>query len=104
VDYPLGEFAMNTTAVDSENRAFEDFVAVPDLIAGTFADIATVWSRKAGWKSDGNLSLAPNEIPPKANMISTWFCSQHSLMRRCALLIDKHADDRFSVDHCDVIK
>ena len=58
VDHPLGEFAMNSTQVDSGDRAFEDFVAGPDLVAGAFADIVTAWARQPEWRTGGDLSLA----------------------------------------------
>jgi hypothetical protein len=46
VDFPLGEFAMNTATVYPGDRSFEDFVAIPDLVAGAFTEITTNWSRQ----------------------------------------------------------
>lgn len=104
MDHPLGEFAMNTTAVDTGDCAFEDFVAVPDLIAGAFADIVTIWSKQPAWPNGGDLALAPDDSPAKANAISTWFCAQSPSLRRCAILIDRFDEDRFVVQHLDVTK
>jgi hypothetical protein len=49
VEHPLGELAVTTTAVDDSSRAFEDFVAVPDLVAGAMAELVSVWSRQPDW-------------------------------------------------------
>ena len=36
----MGIFAMNSTAIDGKERAFEDFVAIADLAAGMLSEIA----------------------------------------------------------------
>jgi hypothetical protein len=97
VNHPLGEFAMNTTQVDSGDRAFEDFVAVPDLVAGAFSDIITVWALQPDWHSVGDLNLEAPGIPRKASLIGTWFCAQASNLKRCAIIVDQRGEDTFGV-------
>lgn len=104
VGHPLGEFAMNTTEVDTGDRAFEDFVAVPDLVAGAFADIVTVWSQQPDWRYGGDLALDPAAIPAKANVISAWFCSKTASLKRCAVLIDQFDEQRFVVQNLDLTR
>jgi len=104
VGHPLGEFAMNSTQVDTGDRAFEDFVAVPDLIAGAFADIVTVWSQQPHWSDGGDLTLDIEAIPAKANEISTWFCKKSSNLKRCTVLIDHFDEHRFVVQNLDLTK
>jgi hypothetical protein len=97
VDHPLREFAMNSTQVDSGDRAFEDFVAVPDLVAGAFSDITTAWARQPDWHSAGNLSLEAAGIPRKASLIGTWFCAEAPTLKRCAMIVDQHGEGAFHV-------
>jgi hypothetical protein len=104
IDHPLGEFAMNSTQVDTNDRAFEDFVAVPDLVAGAFADIVTVWSQQPNWHETENLTLDPKAISAKANVISTWFCSGSPNLKRCAVLVDKIDEHRFLVQDLCITK
>lgn len=101
---PYGEFAMNTTAVDTAERAFEDFVAVPDLLAGAFADTVTEWSRTPDWGLGKDLTLHSTAIPSKANEIITWYTSDSKELKRCAILIDRVQDDLFSVQEFDIYK
>jgi len=105
VDHQMGEFCMNTTAVDGGTGSFEDFVAVPDLLAGMFADVATVWSKHPKWMSvEDELQLLPEHIPAKANAISTWFCRPCSTLRRCAILIERLDPARVIVRPLEVTK
>lgn len=103
-DHPLGEFAMNSTQVDTGDRAVEDFVAVPDLVAGAFADIVTVWSQQPDWRNGNDLTLSPEAIPAKANVISTWFCSESANLKRCAVLVDRFDEHRFVVQNLGLTK
>ena len=104
IDHQLGEFAMNSTQIDTCDRAFEDFVAVPDLIAGAFADIVTTWSQQPNWRDGGDLTLAPEDISTKANIISTWFCSKLPNLKRCAVLVDQFDEHRFVVQNLELSK
>jgi hypothetical protein len=97
IDHPLGVFAMNSTQVDSGDRAFEDFVALPDLIAGAFADITTVWARQPEWLTGGGLNLDSEGIPEKASLIGEWFCSEAPTLKRCAVIVDRCDEDKFGV-------
>ncbi len=97
VEHPLGEFAMNTTQVDSGDRAFEDFVAVPDLVAGAFADIVTRWARQPESRTRRDLSLDAETIPQKASVIAEWFGSEAPTLKRCAVIVDRYDERRFRV-------
>jgi hypothetical protein len=104
VNHPLGEFAMNSTEIDSGDRAFEDFVAIPDLVAGTFAELVTLWSREPGWRNGGDLYLAADRLTTKANVISAWFCSASSNLKRSVILIDRYDDQSYVVQQMDVCR
>ena len=103
-DHPLGEFAMNSTQVDEEERYFEDFVAIPDLVAGAFAEVVNVWSRDPRWYEGGDLFLMPDKLTRKANIVSTWFCDASPALKRAVVLVDRHDDKRFLVEHMDIVK
>lgn len=46
--FPMGVFAMNTTAIDGPERLYEDLCAVPDLAAGTASDVSAAVFRSGG--------------------------------------------------------
>jgi hypothetical protein len=41
-----GIFAMNTVAIDTEDRGFEDFLAIPDPTAGMIGAVMSLRSRR----------------------------------------------------------
>jgi hypothetical protein len=104
VSYPLGEFAMNSTQVDGGDRSFEDFVAIPDLVAGSFAEIITVWSRQPGWRDDDEMCLEPDLLTKKSNLISAWFCHPSQSLKRCVILVDRFDETRFRVQRINVYR
>lgn len=104
VDYPLGEFAMNTTEIDTHDRSFEDFVAVPDLIAGAFAEIVTKWSKQPDWHEDKDIFMMPKTLSFKSNLISSWFCQKAQTLRRCAVIIEPEENGQIAVKSFDYVR
>jgi hypothetical protein len=71
VSHHLGEFMMNTVAVDTGDRGFEDFVAVSDLAAGILTE---VMSGTAAEPASGELGvLRKKELSDKSDVIPTSF-------------------------------
>lgn len=104
IKHPLGELAVNTTEIDTIDRIFEDFVAIPDLIAGAFSEVVNVWSSQEGWSNDKELSLHPKYLSEKSNIISTWFCQKPQNLKRIIVLIDRHEKNSFKVQQMEVFK
>jgi len=104
MSHTLGEFAMNSTGVDTGDRGFEDFVAIPDLVAGALSEIVTVWSQEPSWGSrqEGTLLFLPDGLTKKSNLITSWFSCHSSSLKRCAILIDRADEHNFLVQQLDL--
>ena len=97
VPHCLGEFAFSSTAADGPARAFEDFVAIPDLVAGMLAEAMTHFSDHETWKSGGPLQLESSALSPKTEALSDWFWEQSDNLRRTAVIIDRHDEHQFRI-------
>jgi hypothetical protein len=87
--HSLGIFAMNSTAIDANDRAFEDFVAIPDLAAGMLSELC---SQLATWKDLSELAQYPlddGQLTLKSEIILDWFWFPSSRLRRTCIVIDK---------------
>jgi hypothetical protein len=97
VPHGLGEFAMNTVAVDPKDESFEDFVAIPDLAAGMLTEVVNQWSSAPMWSEGGALELAADRLSEKAKIIADWFWHPGGSLRKTSILIDRFAESRFTV-------
>lgn len=97
VSFSLGEFAMNTAAVYPGERSFEDFVAIPDLVAGAFAEIVTSWSREPSLRAGYIADLDSLHISPKARAIASWFFDRPNSLARGAIILDKIGPEKYQV-------
>jgi hypothetical protein len=88
VPHPLGIFAMNTAAIDGSDRAFEDSISICDLAAGMLAEISTEIATK-GKLSANRIEMYPDSVSEKSEVISDWFWSPYSRLRRTCILIDR---------------
>jgi hypothetical protein len=94
IPHHMGVFAMNSTAIDGKERAFEDLVAIPDLAAGMLSEMASKLA------ADG---IMPAEqivhelagFTEKSHIISDWFWFPHSTLRRTCILVDRLDEHRF---------
>jgi hypothetical protein len=83
----MGELAVNTTAIDSGDRGFEDFVSIPDLCAGMMADILNN-SALQDVESVGQKYLWKN-MSGKGGYLCDWYFGPTGSLRRVAILIVK---------------
>lgn len=97
VEHQLGVLAINSTQTDSGDRAFEDYVAIPDLVSGALAEVVTAWSSKSDKRHTREVILWPDAVSDKANLITSWFERRGENLRRCAILVDQAADGRYGV-------
>jgi hypothetical protein len=94
VPHRLGEFMMNTVAIDSDARSFEDFVAIPDLAAGMVAEAMS------GARTDEpsrKRRLRTKELSDKSDIIADWFWYRLGSLKKICILIDRFDEDRYSV-------
>jgi hypothetical protein len=69
VSHRLGEFMMNTVSIDTEDRGFEDFVAIPDLAAGMLAEVVS--------------GMSTNDVARKIKIFEAQKLSLRSIWMRC---------------------
>jgi hypothetical protein len=94
VPHRLGEFMMNTVAVDSEDRSFEDFVAIPDLAAGMLSEVLSGTTTD---EPSRKRRLRTKELSEKSDIIADWFWYQGGSLKKTCILIDRVDEGRFSV-------
>jgi hypothetical protein len=95
VPHHMGVFAMNSTAIDGDDRAFEDFVAIADLAAGMLSEIASSFVSRPG-APDYSISPAINPSH-KTEIISDWFWWPHANLKRTCILVDAAGPNQFKV-------
>src|ERR1017187_4012380 len=91
VPHSMGVFAMNTVAVDTKDRGFEDFVAIPDLAAGMIGEVMSLRSRQANSEFSGEC------LSNKSQVISDWFWYRSGSLKKTCILIDRAGKGRFGV-------
>lgn len=85
INSPMKELAINTSAIDTGDRGFEDFLAIPDLCAGTIADIVNNWLPLSLKDVDQNHVWQASH--PKADYLSDWYFAETARLRRIAIAI-----------------
>jgi len=84
----MGEFGMNSTAIDESDRAFEDFCALPDLAAGMVAEICSALAKKGSWSTNRRYELEEDSVSSKAGLISDWFWDSRLRLRKTMIQMD----------------
>ena len=98
IPHKLGVFAMNTSAYGGVGRAFEDFVALPDLVAGALAEYLSVRCLQADWNQEGDLPLMPDLLSPKTELLCSWLSSSDTDgLSRSIIVVDQFMDGFFRV-------
>lgn len=86
--HSMGEFGMNSTAIDEPDRALEDFCALPDLAAGMASDICSALMRKGSWSTSQRYELEADAVSPKAGLISDWLWESKVRLRKTMIQMD----------------
>ena len=80
IAHPLGEVGLGTTTIDEEDRFDEDCASIPDLVAGSTAELLTKLIQE-----NGTLPDVPARLPSlsrKSEIVADWFfSSRHSLAK-----------------------
>lgn len=85
--HQLGEFMLNTVAVDDSSRSFEDFLAIPDLAAGMVSEVMSLSEREV--TPDGLRCVAPAGLSKKGDIIADWFGHSEGTLKKTCILIDR---------------
>lgn len=87
LDQPMGIFALNTTAQDSDHRYFEDLCSIADLAAGLLSDVRAGLAPEASWEVNEVRLLEP-DLPIKAQILLNWFADRQMRLRKTLISID----------------
>jgi len=89
VKYPLGELGIGTTQIDEADLGLEDLTAVPDLVAGGSAEIATSIAATYGGRIPVGLALSlPTKLSPKAKVLADWLADDTQPLKRPTICFD----------------
>ncbi len=86
LQFPMGAFAMNSTAIDGPDRLYEDLCAIPDLVAGMGSDVSAAISGSGGLPLNGVSRVA--SLSEKAETIASWFWWPFPGVKRTMLSIE----------------
>lgn len=90
IGHSMRRLDVSTTSVDDGSRGFEDFVAIPDLCAGMFAELVN--SAVVAVDADGVNRFDVSASKGKAATLSRWYFGSPMKLNRVAVLINRHAD------------
>jgi hypothetical protein len=89
VKHQLGELGIGTTQIDEDNLRLEDLTAIPDLVAGTVADLSTRIAATYGRHiPDGLALLLPTKFPPKVQVLVDWLTDDTQRLKRPIVVFD----------------
>jgi hypothetical protein len=86
LQFPMGVFAMNTTAIDGPERLYEDLCAIPDLAAGMVSDVSAAILGSGGLPVDGVARV--ESFSEKTEAIASWFWWPYPGVKRTMLSFD----------------
>ncbi len=98
VKHELGELGMGTTSLDEGDRFEEDLNAIPDLIAGTVAEVSTRLSKSIGGRIPTSIAVPYyGDLSTKSDILSSWIWDKSSRLKKIVIIFEDHGQGRFSV-------
>ena len=89
VKHQLGELGIGTTQIDEADMRLEDLTAIPDLVAGAVADLATKIATTYGGRIPVGLALSlPTKLPPKVQVLAGWLADDTQRLKRPTVVFD----------------
>jgi len=89
VKHQLGELGIGTTQIDEADMRLEDLTAIPDLVAGAVADLATRIATTYGGRIPVGLALSlPTKLPPKVQVLAGWLADDTQRLKRPTVVFD----------------
>lgn len=89
VKHQLGELGIGTTQIDEADMRLEDLTAIPDLVAGAVADLATRIATTYGGRIPLGLALSlPPKLPPKVQVLVNWLTDDTQRLKRPIVVFD----------------
>ena len=103
INHELGLLGVGTNIIDEDDRLEEDLTAIPDLIAGTMAEVTTKLAQSANGRIPGNLALsAPRNLTMKTNLISSWLWQKQSPLQKVVAVVEQYGNEATMVFRLDM--
>ena len=87
----LGNLRFGTAQSDDGSFAIEDLLAIADLAAGAFSEIATKMAHAGIRPSQDVITFLPQNLSWKSRLMTTWLAAEGSCLRRIHCVIDLDA-------------
>ncbi len=87
--HELRHLRIGTTFSDTGRRDIEDYVAIPDLVAGAMGALIPVIVESGALSASRIMVPAPLRLKSKVRAIIDWFSNNNSLLKRVVLIIDE---------------
>lgn len=88
---------MSHIAIDDGSRAFEDFVAITDLAAGAFAEVASQWENSTEIDPLTPHLQEIDKLSSKSGFITDWHSEKTGALRKVSAAIRHLPDGRLIV-------
>lgn len=89
VKHSLGELGIGTTQIDEDDLRLEDLTALPDLVAGAAAEIATNIAATYNGRIPVGLALSlPKKLSPKTKVLADWLADSTQSLKRPIITFD----------------
>jgi hypothetical protein len=95
VNHQMGHFRFGTTQSDTGRRDLEDLASLPDLAAGSLADVASVMALRGGFPPKGYLRKPDDVTPQKAITILGWLSERRHTLKKIVICIEFVAPDGY---------
>lgn len=94
----LGELGLGTAEIDPGDRFEEDGTAIPDLVAGAFAEILTQVAAHAGGRFRSGVALPfSGGFTAKTEVIHSWFRHRGGSLAKVCIVFEDLGGDGLSV-------
>lgn len=89
VKHPMGELGIGTTQIDEADLGLEDLTALPDLVAGAVAEIATSIADTYHGRIPMGLALSlPAKLSSKTKILAAWLADDTQSLKRPIVSFD----------------
>ncbi len=104
VKHELGELGIGTTDLDEGDRLEEDLAAIPDLVAGTVAEITTHLSSISGGRLPIRIALPfDGSFTLKSELLTSWIWQSAQSLKKVVILFEEGDGKMYSVSKFDAI-
>lgn len=88
LSHSLGHIRLATAQSDDGSLSIEDILAIPDIAAGAWGDIASNLANRLGRVAHAANVLATDNLLPKAHEILLWLSDNRHSLKRLAFVIE----------------